>query len=1151
MAQGHLVYSLDSKQIEGVALTFEQLFMTEHEWGNRSNIFITLAQMDLTDLPWAPEKGGWTSDRWRSSEWIGFDLDKLEYEFGFQKADLESLMDEWTGGGRWFVVNSGNGLHIWLKVPPISDRHWYSTRKLAYSEVAKELQAKLKEIGLSVEADTQVFRPNMAFRIPYTNNNKNNTTNTVFVLAQNESKTPCTKVFDRIEEWFDALEIESQRQTSSSFYSNVYQPVGALQEAGIKYRPKGDGRTNIVGKCPYCKRKHKAYLTKSGYLKCLRKSCEANIPIPPFMWIEKIGANPENYKQRKEDHVLDDEGHEHRFLDVDDFRERFKLSLPHFFDTILENPLIAPVFAMPPGAGKSFSSREALGVWLNTARVPQRITNIPGQIEYDNPIGVWVVPTHSLASEAEEHFRELGLKVYMLSGKNQSRDEDCLYPGECRLRESLGMSSSRTCYRCVKGPNSGSIQMCQYFKQLFKGASPVPGSVVVTTFASWNILHKQEIYVPDEEKKRSVFADASMVIFDECPEDGHLPTQVIYRTKSPFEEPGIGSLIYREYWPKDAREFIDVLHLLLAPNPKIEWAPEVLAWKVWCEAIKTNPVRGTTFRKLFTALGVRKVGSRENWSALLERVTNLKPGMDSDESLENITELSLPTWVPKLARLLLEHPERLVLCRVNGLNVKVPSVTLTIYDVSRAEAQRRIGMLPSDEQSGEIIKVPCMVLDAYGETQVENWKSLFYDRDVRLEFCRIKSDPKKVEVLWVEQNTSRRYLSIPKNFEIATKELLAGIKRIDGLWTVYTHKANVEKLKYVFKDFPEGQVIIDYYGSARGINTYTGRHIALFGEARKNEDVVASSLQILRGNKPSSIEIRKQCQKERTRSWVEAAYRCRPLTPPVPIAEEKLTILIFSRDKPPSEVIHGVKTEPRKRALSWDLLDELEQFKEANGFIFPLNFYLSFVGKKPNDISTMTDPYNKLYIENGHIVDIIEKNSRNKNKKVFKEILKGMTRIRLDSMILYIKSGTKEAMAETTKEFCETYSFDIPKRVKEILTKPSDSSVEDGNGEPTYPIFSSDISQRVELSLSQSLSNTVQGAVDEKATTACTVALDVEEVSTVGVDDSWDTSELGAFDVVPRYDVVSTPGSSKPTDWHFPKEKVIFVPSQELYSLQI
>ena len=1029
--QGHLVYSLDTHKIVDAILPehLESIF-SDHKWAGQKNLLITLAEMNLTDLPGPFKSGGWTSDRFRKSEWIGFDLDDLSYEGELNKELVGKIIGEWAGTGRWLVVHSGNGLHVWCKVPPVTSRKWYLKKKEAYSRVAVELQEKLEEAGIKVKADTQVFRPNLSFRLPGTVNVKKGKYQPVYILVQNKSDKPCSKVRERIEDWHEALEIESTFRSSSpfSFQYRSYDVAQALLNTGIKHKEKSEGRTAILGACPYCGKKHKAYVTRRGKLRCLRQSCEANNYKQPGEWLQKIGIDPDLYKGIEEVSAHTSRNFIQEFEDVGSFRESFTKVLPDFLDFLKDNPETVPLVATTPGSGKSSSIRRALELWLQKTQVAQRVLNSEGKIEPDYPTVWFILPTHKLAKETAEHFEELGIKVCRLKGRGHFRDTDCEYPGSCEINDVLGCSSSRVCNYCSKGPNNQWGEYCAYYKQLFEAASSEPGSVVITTSAQWYSLLGQDIFIPGEPSKRPVMANASMFIFDECPEDGHQPTQIVYRDKNPTEKDNIQSLIFRDCWPDEAKTFAEVFYQFLSPKPDINLS-SALSWRVWCNKDGPKRAQGGNLKRIMTSLGIKIAGSNRKWRKLLRKVSELRPGLNRDKEDKKVTVHSLPAWVPKAAEFLLNSPERVCVHRRDGQKIKTPEAMLTLFEQNSAEPERYIGVDPETGEGGEVVQVPCLILDAYGETSLADWQRLFHKRKVELQACKIKSDPNKVEVLWQQYNTSRAALKNEEKYSKAKTGLERQIQNLDRSSAIYTHKASVERVRQELRDYGD-KVRVDHYGSGRGINTYSGRNIILFGEARQNEFAIEAALYAATGKKPDPHKVSKKSVQARYRAYMEAVYRSRPLDSP----ETGLKIVIFSYDRPPPELVYGVRTSKARSYGEQDIAEVLNQFKMKYGWIPTDNFLKKLFSQEANDFHNIPELYNLLYKGLGDLVVLKDKNSREQNRKAFKHVEAGMKLVRVaDFGYILVDQKSEISPAEIVESFCNSYGFKIPTWARKLL----------------------------------------------------------------------------------------------------------------------
>ena len=365
-------------------------------------------------------------------------------------------------------------------------------------------------------------------------------------------------------------------------------------------------------------------------------------------------------------------------------------------------------------------------------------------------------------------------------------------------------------------------------------------------------------------------------------------------------------------------------------------------------------------------------------------------------------------------------------------------------------------MNPETGEGGIAVKVPCLILDAYGETSLEDWQRLFHKRKVELQVCRIKSDPNRVQVLWEKYNTSRSALRREEKFS----EAIEGLKRQIGdstrPATVYTHKGNLNRVKEELQQYGD-QVVVDHYGSGRGINSHSGRDIILYGEARLNDLALEASLHAVKGKKPDQQSITKKSREARFRAYMEAGYRSRPLDSP----EGGLKIVVFSQDRPPSELVYGVKTEKVQSYKEKDLATLLNRFKEKYGWILSYNFLTTFFEKKPKDFHFLPELFNSINQELGQFPDITTKNSREKNQKVFSQVTAGMRKVRVDSFgFMFVSQNLEQTSEEIVRTFCSSYNFKIPKWAEKALAEheervsgsiASEPASEEKNSSPESP----------------------------------------------------------------------------------------------------
>jgi hypothetical protein len=76
-----------------------------------------------------------------------------------------------------------------------------------------------------------------------------------------------------------------------------------LDEAGLEYRERSSpraGKVFALNECPYCHGHGKAYVTRTGKLRCFRTSCSACEGLPPEEWTKDFGLELEFVSERTE-----------------------------------------------------------------------------------------------------------------------------------------------------------------------------------------------------------------------------------------------------------------------------------------------------------------------------------------------------------------------------------------------------------------------------------------------------------------------------------------------------------------------------------------------------------------------------------------------------------------------------------------------------------------------------------------------------------------------------------------------------------------------------------------------------------------------------------------------------------------------------------
>jgi len=126
------------------------------------NIFYTLAHHT---------KGKRTHKSFESQDVLPFDIDGIDH--AKTETYIEIIcrtlgLDVKTTG----IIASGNGLHLLVRITPITDVKYFQKFKPAYKKLCTEIDSVLKSEGLPGNADPVVFEPARIFRLPNTKNIK-------------------------------------------------------------------------------------------------------------------------------------------------------------------------------------------------------------------------------------------------------------------------------------------------------------------------------------------------------------------------------------------------------------------------------------------------------------------------------------------------------------------------------------------------------------------------------------------------------------------------------------------------------------------------------------------------------------------------------------------------------------------------------------------------------------------------------------------------------------------------------------------------------------------------------------------------------------------------------------------------------------------
>lgn len=112
-----------------------------------------------------------TFSSWKAQEVIPFDLDGI---------DLDRINEyhEVVARGAGFdisktaIIHTGNGIHILVQVPLITDKEYIKNAKLGYKQVYDRIVIACNEAGLPITKDTTAWDYARIFRVPFTRNEK-------------------------------------------------------------------------------------------------------------------------------------------------------------------------------------------------------------------------------------------------------------------------------------------------------------------------------------------------------------------------------------------------------------------------------------------------------------------------------------------------------------------------------------------------------------------------------------------------------------------------------------------------------------------------------------------------------------------------------------------------------------------------------------------------------------------------------------------------------------------------------------------------------------------------------------------------------------------------------------------------------------------
>ena len=789
------------------------------------------------------------------------------------------------------------------------------------------------------------------------------------------------------------------------------------------------------------------------------------------------------------------------------FRATAKKLILEWIQFARKNPELVNIIGTTPGAGKSTMTAIELVNIIDREDNPPKI--------------IFVCSTHAQLQQADKVFKKKGVKTIRTMGKKRFRDTgECKKAQELEIRESLGISTSSACNECLKGPKSDFKDRCEYQKGLSRVKSAGPGDVV--------LMVTDQIYRLQWHKDFLNIDENTLIVFDECPCHGFAPTKTISQDRVDDEgKEAENSLFHRDKWPEPGMIFAEIFYQLLDSEPKKYLNSKNKHLKKWGDTTASQELQGISLRSAFGAIAVKVLAKYKlgrSYKAFLETVANLEPGKNAKPKDNKVTHKSMPAWIPETARLILYEPHRLVIQRAKSTKADRRAGTLTIFEKAYFRQT-------NDEGESIYTRLPSvLILDAHVDSNLENWKRFLPDYKLNVKKYKIPIDPKKVEVQLINLKTSQA--AIGDDDEHFCK-LIEYVKRViesmGGKIVIYVNKKNKVKVKKALEGYEN--VEFDHFGRTRGSNKHRGKNIIILGEANRNENAVRRSLYAMTGKEPSPKQVKEQMELERYRELYEAVYRSRPLDSP----EEGLNILIITQDRLNSKLIqnliYGAEVELLRDFREQDLLDLLGAKLSENGWIPKYNLFAEKIDENLNDSSRIRNPVIKYTLLYGfeHPIEIAREIPEKPCQSLFGEIQHG------------------------TRSFCLTDGDGCSRSVSVLKTLSPEQATRlelfcsDHGLQPSKSFFNFLAEKKA------SLSEVVQESTDGRTTTACMVSRDVEEVSTTDVDNSWESSKLEASDVVPQdeADFVSRWESSEPADQYFPEEKVIFVPSQELYSLQI
>jgi hypothetical protein len=253
----------------------------------------------------------------------------------------------------------------------------------------------------------------------------------------------------------------------------------------------------VLKTCPCCGRAGTAYITKGGYLKCFRASCQANSGISFRDWAKQYGLTPNDYCNPLVTDILPIIGPQNPQVGIEAAR------------SLLDNDVHVYIKGFEPMAfrwkGRLYRISPGVGKTEVFIRAINQLIQAGHRIIFSGA-------THAQVRELESRLLALGTidpgKIIRIEGRNgedtATRSKNCFNFGACLEAQRRGYSAGKTvCSHC---PHTRA-QKCPYMAQFDRLYQTQGGYLVLTTHDMALRLHN--------DKTNKIPAD--LIILDENP----------------------------------------------------------------------------------------------------------------------------------------------------------------------------------------------------------------------------------------------------------------------------------------------------------------------------------------------------------------------------------------------------------------------------------------------------------------------------------------------------------------------------------------------------------------------------------------------------------------------------------------------------------